>query len=329
MHITIIYEGKIPVKTYGGTGRDIWYLGEELNKRGHKVTYLVAEGSECPFAEMRFLDKTTDINSQIPEETDIVNIHYPPKQAIIKPHMVSIHGNTNNPDTIFPKNSHFVSKNHAQRYGSNAFIYNGMNWDDYPKPDFNNSRKGFHFLGNAAWKVKNLKAAIKIANKNKTSLEVLGGYRFNFKMGMRFTINPHIHFHGMVANNVKARVIQKSNGLLFPVLWNEPMGLAIIESLYYGAPVFGTPYGALPELVNESVGKLSANLSELIDAAANANKYNNKICHDYARDTFNSKQMCDKYLLYFERILNGETLNQNSPQLTKKLENKYLPFNWK
>ena len=328
MHITIVYEGKIPVLTYGGTGRDIWYLGEELVKRGHKVTYLVAEGSTSPFANVTFLDKSRDINSQIPAGTDIVNIHYPPKQPINMPHMVSIHGNTNNPEIIFPLNTHFVSKNHAKRFGSTAYIYNGMNWDDYPKPNLNQNRNGFHFLGNAAWKVKNLKAAMKIARKNKTSLDVLGGYRMNFKMGMRFTLDPKIHFHGMVGNDIKASVIQQSNGLLFPVLWHEPMGLAIIESLFYGSPVFGTPYGALPELVNENIGFLSNNLTELVHATASATQFNNKACHDYAVETFNAKRMCTKYLEYFEWILNGNTLNKNHPQLIKKQEVKYLPFEY-
>ena len=328
MHITIVYEGKIPVKTYGGTGRDIWYLGEELSKRGHKVTYLVGAGSESPFADVIFLDKSLDINVQIPDKTDIVNIHYPPKQPIKKPYMVSIHGNTNDPEITYPLNTHFVSKNHAARYGSDAFVYNGMNWDDYPKPNLNMPRKGFHFLGNAAWKVKNLKAAMKIAQRNKTTLEVLGGYRFNFRMGMRFTFNTKIRFHGMVGNDVKAHIIQQSNGLIFPVLWNEPMGLAIIESLYYGSPVFGSPFGALPELVAESFGYLSDNLPKLVDAAANADKYNNKACHEFALETFNAKRMCDKYLLYFECILNGKYLNEKAPQLIEKQEIKYLPFDW-
>jgi glycosyltransferase involved in cell wall biosynthesis len=328
MHITIVYEGKIPVKTYGGTGRDIWYLGEELSKRGHKVTYLVAEGSESPFAEVIYLDKSQDINQQIPADTDIVNIHYPPKQSILKPHLVSIHGNTNNPDTIFPLNTHFVSKNHAKRFGSEAFIYNGMNWDDYPKPHLTKPRKGFHFLGNAAWKVKNLKAAMKIARRNKTSLDVLGGYRFNFKMGMRFTFDPRIRFHGMVGNDVKASVIEQSKGLIFPVLWHEPMGLAIIESLFYGSPVFGTPYGALPEIVTEDVGFLSDDLTTLVNATANVDKFNNKACHEYAIEYFNAKRMCDKYLDYFEMILDGKSINQIAPQLIEKQEDKYLPFTY-
>ncbi len=326
MHITIVYEGIIPVKTYGGTGRDIWYLGEELVKRGHQVTYLVDKASECDFAEVLPIDRESDINTQIPDYTDIVNIHFPPKTPINKPHVVSIHGNTNNPEVQFPVNSHFVSKNHAERFGSDAFIYNGMNWDVYPKPDLSKDRKGFHFLGNAAWKVKNLKAAMKIAHSNKTNLEVLGGYRFNFKMGMRFTLHPKIHFHGMVGNDVKAQVMQKSEALIFPVLWNEPMGLAIIESLFYGCPVFGTDYGALPEIVTKEFGHLSHSLSDLAKAASQADNYNRTLCHEYARDVFNASKMCDKYLQYFERVLNGETLNKNMPQLIKQQTVKYLPF---
>lgn len=328
MNIAIIYEGLIPVKTYGGTGRDIWYLGNELHKLGHKVTYIVAEGSSCPFGDIIILDKNSDINNQIPEYIDIVNIHYPPKNEIKKPHVVTIHGNSNDPNLEFPINSFFVSHNHAQRFGSEAFVYNGMDWSNYPKPNFNSARKGFHFLGNAAWKVKNLKAAMSIAKKNDTTLEVLGGKRFNFKMGMRFTLDSHIHFHGMVGDNIKGSVMNHSHGLLFPVLWNEPMGLAIIESLYYGCPVFATPYGALPELVSKEFGMLSNSLPELAKAASHANSFNKKLCHEYARDTFNSKIMAEKYLHYFEEVLNGKTLNKNKPQLIKKQDEKYLDFKW-
>ncbi len=51
--------------------------------------------------------------------------------------------------------------------------------------------------------------------------------------------------------------MQRSKGLIFPVLWNEPFGLAAIESLYAGAPVFGPNYGSIPELINEKTGYTS------------------------------------------------------------------------
>lgn len=328
MHVVIVYEAVIPVKTYGGTGRDIWYLGNELHKRGHKVTYLVAPGSECPFADVLPLDKSRSLNAQIPASADIVNIHYNPKEEIEKPCLAAIHGNSNNPEEVFPQNSVFVSKNHANRFGSDAFVYNGMDWDNYPAPDFSLRRKGYHFLGKAAWKVKNLKAAMAIARRNKTTLEVLGGYRFNFKMGMRFTLDPRVHFHGMVGDKEKAHVMNRSEALLFPVLWHEPMGLAVIESLYYGCPVFATPYGALPELVGEEFGALSASLDTLSRAAASAGEYNARRCHEYARDTYNASRMTDKYLMYFEKVLNGNPINPEQPRLQYPQKEKYLEFAW-
>ncbi|MFW5805391.1 MAG: glycosyltransferase [Bacteroidales bacterium] len=328
MHVSIVYDGVIPAKTYGGTARDIWYLGKELHNRGHKLTYLVAPGSYCPFADIIHVHKNDFINEKIPKSTDIINSHQNIDENLDKPVLFSIHGNTNNPEKTFPLNSVFVSRNHANRFGSDAFVYNGMDWDQYPKPDLSLKRSGYHFLGKAAWKVKNLKAAMAIARRNKTMLQVLGGYRFNFKMGMRFTFDPRIRFHGMVGDEQKGRIMNKSEALLFPVLWHEPMGLAVIESLYYGCPVFATPYGSLPELIGKDVGFLSASLMELTHAAANASAYDSRKCYEYARDTFNASRMTDKYLMYFEKVLNGETVNDKKPQLQQKQEKKYLDFHW-
>ncbi|UVV58958.1 hypothetical protein NXY28_23975 [Bacteroides thetaiotaomicron] len=45
MNITIVLGDKIPSIKYGGTQRVMWYLGKELNKRGHKVTFIAGKGS--------------------------------------------------------------------------------------------------------------------------------------------------------------------------------------------------------------------------------------------------------------------------------------------
>ncbi|MGC9330645.1 MAG: hypothetical protein ACP5DZ_02060, partial [Bacteroidales bacterium] len=97
---------------------------------------------------------------------------------------------------------------------------------------------------------------------------------------------------------------------------------------YYGCPVFATPYGSLPELVGQDYGFLSASLTELTKAAYHAGNYDAKQCHEYARDTFNAARMADKYLMYFEKVLNGENINNEKPRLQKKQEQKYLDFEW-
>ena len=190
MNILIIHNSKIPVHKYGGTERVIWYLGKELVALGHQVTYLVPKGSTCEFADVIERDEELSMLEQIPKAIDIIHFHYQAKEieSIKHPYVVTVHGNRNHFEP-FAKNSIYVSENHAKRYGSDSFVHNGLDWSDYGTPDLENERNYFHFLGNAAWKVKNLKGAIAaIKATNKEHLKVLGGQRFNFKMGMRFHI---------------------------------------------------------------------------------------------------------------------------------------------
>ena len=113
---------------------------------------------------------------------------------------------------------------------------------------------GFHFFGKAAWRRKNVEVQFYVLKKaNRTPIDILGGTRLNFNMGFRFTTDLHARFHGMVDDDFKNRVMSSSRGLVFPVRWNDPCPNAVIESLFAGCPVFGTPYGSLPELVPEAV----------------------------------------------------------------------------
>lgn len=309
---------------YGGTERVMWDLGNSLTKLGHKVTFLVNEASHCAFADVIIYKPNQDINAQIPESVDLVHCHTIPPQTLKKPYMITIHGNPSFGE-LLDKNCVFVSKNHAQRYQSNAFVHNGLDWENYPQPKLNQPKSYFHFLANAAWRVKNVRGAIAITKKAKECLMVLGGYRLNLKMGLRLTLDTHVDFKGMVNNEEKATLMQNSKGLIFPVLWHEPFGLAVIESLYFGCPVFATPYGSLPELVNKDLGFLTASADEMTNALKNANQYDKIKCHQHALNHFSSSIMAKKYLTYYERVLNGEKLNPTSPTLKQKPE-KYLPF---
>lgn len=325
MKVTIVYPGLIPSKKYGGTQRVIWGLGKELVGMGHKVCFLVEKGSECPFAEVRDIDPKVPISKQVPGDTDIVHFNdHASADGLSKPYVVTIHGNR--PPEVLDANSIFVSHNHAERFGSDSFVYNGLDWDSYGVPDLDKSRKGFHFLANASWKVKNLAGAIDTIKKiDDGELEVMGGYRFNFKMGWRFTFNPKIHFHGMVDDAQKKQIIQGSKGLLFPVRWHEPFGLAIIESMYFGAPVFGTPYGSLPELVPEECGYLSADSTDLATHLKyTIGDYSPQVCHEYVSDTFSAKNMAMRYIEKYEKVLNGEPLNK-SFEAREKYE---VPLPW-
>ena len=270
------------------------------------------------------INEHLEISEQIPDDVDVVHFQFTPQNIdrIQKPYLITIHENRTTQS--FDLNTVFISKNHAVRYGSTEFVYNGLDWDEYAKPDFSRKRKYFHFLGKAAWKVKNLKGAIDIIkHTDSEELKVLGGVRFNFKMGWRFTFSPRVSFYGMVGGKKKDKLLNGSKGLIFPVRWHEPFGLAIIESLYFGCPLFGTPYGALPEIVNEDVGTLSNKISDLVQAVENSHVFNPIRCHEYALEEFNSKKMALAYLEKYERVLSNKKLNETAPKVnevpTKKL----------
>lgn len=316
MKICIVHNSKIPVVLYGGIERVIWDLGAELAQMGHKITYLVPKGSSCPFADVIFLNPELPLETQIPDNVDFVHLHFQPEVEIVRPHLITIHGNL--PTSIsFPQNTSFVSRNHALRYNADAFVYNGLRWDEYGTPDFKSKWNYVHFLGKAAWRVKNVKGAIQIAKANRTPIKILGGTRLNFKMGFRFTLTKWAQFYGMVGGQQKLDLLRYSKALIFPVLWHEPFGLAVIESLYFGCPVLGTQYGALPELVTSEFGILSNNHNELIERFKDIDSFNRRRCHEYAADNFNAKNMAQRYLELYSRILNGEQINKNIPGYNK------------
>ena len=327
MHILIVHDQKIPVAGYGGTERVIWGLAKSLSDLGHQVTFLVPEGSHCPFATVQIWNPNLTLNEQIPAHIDVVHLNHNPQEQIAKPYVVTIHGNPS-AETTLDKNAIFVSKNHAERYGSQSFIHNGLDWADYGKPNLQQTRTHFHFLGKAAWRVKNVQGAIDTVLKTpKETLAVLGGTRLNLKMGFRMTWSQRVQFYGTVGGQQKLDLLMQSKGLIFPVRWHEPFGLAITESLYFGCPIFATPYGSLTELVPESFGFLSSNMQELARAIQQADNYSRQDCHSYARDVFDSLTMANKYIKAYENVLNGHFLSARTPHLLAEDPPKFLPWN--
>ncbi|MEZ9231548.1 glycosyltransferase [Vibrio amylolyticus] len=320
MNILVFTHATLPVRNYGGTERVIWDLVYALHLAGHKMTLLAGKGTQCEWARVIEYQPHVPVEGQIPQDIDVVHFHSK-FEDISAPYVITQHGNSNGP--INP-NTVFVSSQHAKNHGAEAFVYNGLNWDNYLKPNLTSARERFHFLGKAAWRVKNVQGAIDITKKAGQKLDVLGGHRLNLKMGFRLTLDRHVRFLGMVDDTVKSKIMTQSKGLVFPVTWHEPFGLAITESLYFGCPVFGTPYGSLPELVNEDVGLLSVNEPELVSAVSNAKVFSNKRCHGYAQDVFNADVMAKAYVAKYQSVANGEQLNLNLGSIIKDF--KRLPY---
>jgi glycosyltransferase involved in cell wall biosynthesis len=314
MKVLLVHNNHIPVFAYGGTERVIWDLAKALVEMGHEVTFLVKKGSHCDFAKTLEIDEHETLMAQVARlDFDIAHFQFHIDEEPDFPYVMTEHGNTKHPKAL-PLNTVFVSQDHARRYGSECFVYNGLDWQAYGSPDLQQARGPFHFLGHGAWRVKNLKGAIKVALAAKAELSVLGGDRFNFRRGVRLTFSPRIHFHGMVGGEEKLRLLQASQGLIFPVRWHEPFGLAVIESLYMGCPVFATPYGALPELVSPDCGVLAPTDQALVNALHQPLP-DREACHLRAKTRFNHRQMGQGYVALYQQVLSGHRLNAQQPLL--------------
>lgn len=311
MHVLLVNNALLPVYGYGGTERVIWDLGKTLTRLGHRVSYLVSAGSHCDFGQVLAIRSDAPWAQQIPADVDIVHFQFNPRSEPGRPYLVTEHGNARKPRPL-PRNTVFVSRDHAARHGASEFVYNGLDWSAYGPVDFERPRAHYHFLGKAAWRVKNLRGAIRVARLAGVELEVLGGTRLNFHRGFRWTWSRRVHFHGMVGGSQKSGLLNASRGLILPVRWHEPFGLAVIESLYFGSPVFATPHGALPELVPLHCGTLSTQANALAQALRQQH-FNPRACHAHATEHFSAQRMARNYLRLYERILSGETLHPHPP----------------
>ena len=322
MKIAVTSQIKLPVNLYGGSERVIWDLCQELNALGNEVVLVAPQGTSCHFAHVVEHDFTRNIMDSLPKGIDLLHFYSDIPKQLDLPY-ISTHNGNSSYDEILDVQTVFVSNNQAFRHGGDCVVYNGLTPCE---TNLTLERKGFHFLGKAAWRRKNVKGAICCARKANTGkIDILGGTRINFNMGLRFTLDRNARFHGMVDNSKKYKIMESSKGLVFPVCWNEPFGLAIIESLFSGCPVFGTPYGSLPELVPSEVGFLSASSDELAEAMKESANWKPQNCRDYAMENFNSRKMALSYLEIYERVIEGEVLNRNNPTLQKP-EPKLLPF---
>lgn len=313
MHILLVNHSEIPVFAYGGTERVIWDLAQCLVEKGHQVSFLVPKGSSCPFARVIELDPAVSLQQQIPDDVDLVHFQFNPGLDFdcSKPWLMTQHGNSD-VDEPLPRNTVFVSHNHAQRHGAQCFIHNGLDWRAYGPADLHTERTHFHFLGKAMWRVKNVQGAIDVSKKAHVPLVVMGGTRLNIKRGFRFTWSRSVQFLGMVGGETKFNTLRHSRGLIFPVRWHEPFGLAVIESLYFGCPVFATPYGALPEIVTPECGVLSDQISILSDAVSHSS-FDRHACHTRAVEFFNADRMTDDYVLAYCQVIAGQMLNTATP----------------
>ena len=301
----------IPPNDYGGTERVLWALYQGQTALGHEVRFLLkANANHAPYVQV--FDESKPLHEQIDDWADMVHFHFPYEGELHKPFVCTEHSNSE-VEKEFPINTIYLSSKHAENNHATCYVHNGLYWPDYGEPNFK-PKDYCHFLAKASWRIKNLQGAVRIAKKASKPLHILGGGRFNIRRNSYCYLSSRLHFHGMVGGVKKNELIANSQALIFPVLWHEPFGLAVIESLYLGCPVFATPFGAMPDIVTQEVGLLSDSYAVLSEALKDVAQFDRLACHEHAKRHFSHLSMSNAYLDCYEKVLAGETLNAVKPK---------------
>jgi glycosyltransferase involved in cell wall biosynthesis len=304
MHIGHFSGWRLPVDHYGGSQRVVYWLAMAQAQMGHRVTLLAPPGSCCPGVEVREVPAGQRFESWVPADLDIAHFSGAPWVAVAAPFVVTIHGNA--PNELVSQPYHvFVSRDHAQRAGSSAFVYNGVN----PAELIYRERKDdyFLFLGKVSRPYKGIATALSLARRLGFRLLVAGGTRFSLRRsgGWMDSLRADVKFLGEVGGTRKAELLAGARALLSPISWNEPFGLVVAEALMSGTPVITTPVGAMPELVTPDVGFLCANEDELAAAVQRVGEIDPAACRRRALAHFSSRACAEKYLHYYKRRIAG------------------------
>jgi glycosyltransferase involved in cell wall biosynthesis len=317
MRILIYHPVRLPVQYYGGTERVMFWLAKGLKKLGHQVGFVAAPGSQAPDGITCLTDPMDVI--RYAKEWDILHGFTRPSADMVDAYqgrsLTTIHGNGQVGEK-FDRNTVFLSKNHAIRHGATCYVYNGLDPDELT---FSSSprRNRFLFLSKTNWKVKNLRKAVSLCSTHQQNLWIAGG---NGPVDLRFRVGTKSLFSdwnwaGSIDQAAKAKFLTEGRALLFPIIWNEPFGLVMMESLLSGTPVLAHPHGSVPELLEFAPECWMRSDEDWKNALTGNLRFPAaSICRDWAAAKFNLTEMARSYVTLYERVLRGELLNSSVPE---------------
>ncbi len=123
-----------------------------------------------------------------------------------------------------------------------------------------------------------------------------------------------IEYLGEVSQSEKLELLQDARATLFPIEWEEPFGLVMIESMACGTPVIATRRGAVPEVVGEGRGGIIVeHHSEMVRALAEAEKIDPADCRRYVEEKFSAARMVADYVAAYEGVTGGR--DRPAPEL--------------
>ena len=321
----------VPPTGYGGIELVVSLLADGLAEAGHDVT-LFASGDSLTKAKLSAVYPTAPselIGRSLPElrhalacyeradEFDVINDHSGMPAAALggaldKPVLHTVHGplDTAEAQDVYGRIANvsprvgLISISENQRRPMPdlpwaATIPNAIDLSIYPcKP-----HRGDYllFLGRMS-PDKGAHRAVAVAMELGVPLK-MAGKRREQKERQYFAeyVEPHlghngIEYLGEVTHGQKVELLQDARATLFPIEWEEPFGLVMIESMACGTPVVATRHGAVPEVIEDGrSGVVVENYRQMPDALERADALDPIECRRYVEEQFAPERMVGGY----------------------------------
>lgn len=327
----------VPPKLYGGTERVVYYLTEELVRRGHDVT-LFASGDSVTSAKLapgarQALRLDPSMRDAMPHtmvlleqvrkrahEFDVLHfhtgfLHFPLFRATVSCTVTTLHGRLDLPD-LEPLYREFsdmpvVSISDHQRTpqphaGWIATIPHGLP-RDFACLRAQGAGRYLAFLGRISPE-KRPDRAIAIAKRVGMPLRIAAKVdradETYFEREIRPLLDhPLVEWIGEIGEREKPEFLGNAAALLFPIDWPEPFGLVQIEAMACGTPTIAYRCGSVPEVLTHGV---SGFIVDDEDAAVEAVKKIGALDRAAVRACFERRytvdRMAEDYLRVYQSL---------------------------
>ncbi len=337
--IAPLYEA-VPPRLYGGTERVVGQLCEALVDLGHEVTLFSSADARtrADLAAVRDqairLDPAplkSDVAAHLTmlaeaqarkDRFDIVHfhtdmLHFPFFEGMAHRTVTTLHGRLDLKDlpAVYKRWPKFplVSISNAQRLhlpSANwvGTVYHGMR-ADLPRWFTARPAGGYlAFLGRMSPE-KGPVQAISIARRLHIPLKMAAKVDTQDTAYFREAVeplldDPLIEFVGEIGEAEKPAFLGGARALLFPIVWPEPFGLVMIESMACGTPVLAFAAGSAPEVIDDGVtGLIVADEDEAVRRFAEVDRLDRREVRRRFDRRFSATAMAGGYLaLYAARL---------------------------
>jgi glycosyltransferase involved in cell wall biosynthesis len=325
----------IPPMYYGGIERIIDMLARSLSERGHSVTMVAHRDSTTPVQRISYTGETsrplsnTIANAAVLARTiaggsfDVVHsfsrlAYLTPIMPFNVPKLMTYQRAITRRSIVL---SRILSRGTLEfsaisrkmmegvaDLGRWHLVYNGVRTDAYDFASAVAADAPLVFLGRVEY-IKGTHLAIEVAKRTNRPLVIAGNIPEDQRNYFEERVKPHLQdplitYVGPVNDRQKNALLGGALALLMPILWEEPFGIVMAESLACGTPVLGLARGSVPEVVEHGVtGFVCNDVEELIKAVNRLDEIDRFACRRRAVATFSDRAVVDSYLAIYREMV--------------------------